>query len=225
MKKRKNYSINQNEAASYLRRQKGFTLIELLISMVVGLVVIAAIYGIYTTQNKELSRQEQIAEMQQNARIAIYMISNELVMAGYGPQTLRRCVGSVSATNAPCVGITAANANSVSFTTDLNGNGVTTADTSNPNENITYDIYTEDGIPSLSRISNGVRQSVVDNITSLTFTYLTSAGATTSNLAQISKIQISLIARTQKIDPQAGDYHYFTLTSDVAPRNLGKTGF
>jgi prepilin-type N-terminal cleavage/methylation domain-containing protein len=46
------------------RRRKGacgFTLVELLIAMAVGLIVLAAIYGVFTLQNKELKTQEQIA--------------------------------------------------------------------------------------------------------------------------------------------------------------------
>ncbi len=125
-------------------RRSGFTMIELLIAMAVGLVLLAAVYSVFLVQNKELRNQEQITEMQQNARMAMEMISRDLMMAGFGGYNataiLPRCTGTTTATNAPCVGITAANANSISFTMDVTdnaGTGGPDGDRDDANENIT----------------------------------------------------------------------------------------
>ena len=67
---------------------RGFTLIELMIAMAVGLVLLGAMYGVFTMHNKTFGNQEQIAEMQQNARAAMDMMTRELRMAGFGDPDL-----------------------------------------------------------------------------------------------------------------------------------------
>jgi len=213
----------------------GFTLIELLIAMAVGMVVLSAVYAVFTLQNKLLANQEQLTELHQNARIGMDIMVREICMAGYNqtssscssPVTaVYRCTGVTTATNTPCVGITNAGANAISFVTDVNANCDTTAGSSNPNENITYDVYSSSGVPSLGRTSNGSRQPVVENVDSLTFTYYDSSGVT-ANLANIRKIKIIITTRTAKEDPSythptSGDhYRRYTLESFVIPRNLG----
>lgn len=218
-----------------LSHPSGFTLIELMIAMVMGLVLLAALYSFFIFQNKELKKQEQITEMQQNARMAMDMISRDLAMAGFGGYNataiLPRCTGTTTAANAPCVGITAANANSISFTMDVNDDastGVPDGDRDDANENITYDVYTSGGVSTLGRKSStsSVKQPVLSYVSSLSFTYLPATGTTaTTNLADIRRVQISITTRTANVDPSTGNYLYFTLTSTVAPRNLQLPGF
>lgn len=222
----KHFMIRTDKAEIFncKNQPKGFTLIELMIAMAVGLVVLSAVYAVFTVQNKQLNKQEQIALMQQNARMAMDMMTREIMMAGYGATSaLPRCSGTTTATNMPCVGITAGNANSISFSADLDGDEDLTADSSNPNENITYDIYTSSGILALGRVTNGTRAPVVENISALTFAYRDAAGVGTTNLLLIRTIQISITAQTADIDPDLGAVRTFTLTSNVTPRNLGMT--
>lgn len=204
-------------------------MIELLIAMAMGLILLAAVYSVFLVQNKELRNQEQITEMQQNARMAMEMISRDLMMAGFGfnaTTILPRCTGTTTATNAPCVGITAANANSISFTMDVTdnaGTGGPDGDRDDANENITYDVYTSGGVPALGRKSStsASKMPVVENVSALSFTYLPATGTTaTTNLADVRRIQISITTRTANVDPSTGNYRYFTLTSIVTPRNL-----
>jgi prepilin-type N-terminal cleavage/methylation domain-containing protein len=63
--------------------RNGFTLVELLISTAVGLVLLTAGYGVFTIQNKRYSIEEQIVEMQQNARAVTDIMAREIRMAGY----------------------------------------------------------------------------------------------------------------------------------------------
>ncbi|MDD2317834.1 MAG: prepilin-type N-terminal cleavage/methylation domain-containing protein [Desulfobacterales bacterium] len=208
---------------------KGFTLIELMIGMAVGLVLLAAVYSVFLVQNKELRNQEQITEMQQNARMAMEMMSRDLMMAGYGPSTLTRCTGTTPTTkpaSSPysCLGIVVANINFVSLSADLNGNGVLT----DAGENLTYDRYespTGSGNYALGRTSNGTKNPVVDNVSALTFTYYKADGTVTDDLSLIRNIKISITTRTANVDPSTGNYREFTLTSTVTPRNLMLSGF
>lgn len=219
-----------------LKGKAGFSVPEFLIAMLVGLVVLGAVYSLFTMQNKQFSNQEQMIEMQQNARIAMAIMIREISMAGYNqtssscpsPVTaVPRCTGTTTATNTPCVGITYAGANTISFVTDLNANCDTTAGTANPDENITFDLYSPSGVPTLGRTSNGVKQPVVEYVDALSFTYYDGSGNVTTNVANIRRIKISITIRTAKTDPNYihptynDHYRRYQLESFVVPRNLG----
>ncbi len=202
--------------------EQGFTLIELLLAMLIGLVVLISTYGLFTFQSRHFSMQEQKAEMLQNARAGLDLMTREILMAGYNPNTtggLLPCTGTNNATNTPCVGITSAAASTLSFSSDLDGDGSLTADSTNPNENITFDVYTSGGKPSLGRTSNGSKQPVVENISALSFTYLDANNSATTNLALVKKIRVSITAQTAK--PNVNQtYPTIVLSSDIVPRNL-----
>ena len=234
-----------------MKKNHGFTLIELLIAMAVGLVVLGAVYSVFIVQNKELNKQEQIAVMQQNARMAMEMMTKEIMMAGYGPSGATRCTGtntSEPSTTPYCLGIAASGGNTVSFSY-YNNNTPPTQD------NITYSLYTPTGgVQTLGRKINGSLQPAVEYVSALNFTYLDEAGATTTNLKSseprgnnsctgsgapyscctgsnagtcngIRTIQITITTQTANIDPDLGTVRTHTLTSYVTPRNLGLTGY
>jgi len=195
------------ERDSTRRRNPGFTLVEVLISLVIGMVVLAALYAVFTIQNKNFAKQEQIGEMQQIARTAMDSMAREITMAGYDPNQ----------TTPANAGITAASATSLSFTSDLNGNG----DTADANESVAYAF---DGANyRITRNTGGGGQPFAENIQGLTFTYYDAAGAVTATAADIRRIQIGITARTAKPDPAYlanNGYRTYTLTSFVTPRNL-----
>ena len=216
------------------KRVQGFSLIELLIAMSVGLVVLISAYNLFTTQSTHFSMQEQRAEMLQNARAGLDLMTREIRMAGYNPMgspdpcispDICSCKGTNNATNTPCVGITSAAAATLSFSSDLDGSGTLTPDGTNPNENenITFDVYSSEasgGKPCLGRKSNnGSKQPVVENISALSFTYLDANNNVTTNLALVQKIRVSITAQTAKPDVNQ-TYPTITLSSDIVPRNL-----
>jgi prepilin-type N-terminal cleavage/methylation domain-containing protein len=65
--------------------EKGFTLVEFLVAIGISAIVLAAIYSVYYAQQKSYVVQEQVAEMQQNLRAAMYIMAREIRMAGYDP--------------------------------------------------------------------------------------------------------------------------------------------
>src|SRR5262249_61745531 len=68
-----------------LRNITGFTLTELMVAMAIGMVVLSAVTTTFMAQARFYNAQEQINEMQQNARGALDVITRELKMAGYKP--------------------------------------------------------------------------------------------------------------------------------------------
>jgi len=62
----------------------GFTLVELMVSMAVGLIVLAAIAGLFKTGMQSTLTVTQRAETQQNMRAAIDLMVKDITMAGAG---------------------------------------------------------------------------------------------------------------------------------------------
>jgi len=187
---------------SLSNRQPGFTIIELLAGIVLSAILLAGLYSVFFSQQTAFSAQEQVAEMNQNIRAALDLMTREIRLAGYKTST------------STFSGIATATSNSLRILADLNQDG----DTADDNEDITYTYNA--GTMQICR--NGVSLPVADNITSLAFQYTLKNGTVTSapaNPADIRKITISIAARTTHPD-RDGTFRTITLTSDITPRNL-----
>ena len=201
-------------------RTSGFTLVEVLIAMSISLVVIMSLYSAFTLQYKNINVQEQVAEMQQSARVAMDRMIQDIRMAGYNP---------TRALSSPAIGIINAAADSIQFTLDVTnaaGTGIPEGDTQDMNENITFGIFTSGDIQRLGRkaIAGGNYQTMAEHVQSILLTYYDRNGniltAPVSAPSEIRRIKVSLTVRTAKQDPNYG-YRTFTLESFVTPRNVG----
>lgn len=65
-----------------LRNELGFSLLEILIAMFLSAVVLTVIFRVFITQHQNWSIQEQVTDMQQNARAAIDELGRQIRMAG-----------------------------------------------------------------------------------------------------------------------------------------------
>lgn len=199
-------------APGFPGRAAGFSLVELLIAMTVGLVVLGAMYSVFTIQNKTFGNQEQIVEMQQNARAATDMISREIRMAGYDPAD----VNTDSDTSNNFSGVTV-NASQLQIQADLDGSGaIITAS----QENIIYAFDAAN--KKITRNIGAGAQSFAENIDSFSFEYLDSNGNVTAVSANVRQIRITITGRTAKPDPAYtanGGYRTYALTSVIALRN------
>ena len=190
-----------------------------MIAMTIGLIILAALSSTFLMQRKIYVVQEQIVEMVQTARAAMDMMTREIRMAGYDPSGL---VGA---------GIVSATSNSINFTLDITddaGTGPPDGDTGDSNENITYSLYTADGVQKLGRISRVTadNQPVAEHVQSLEFQYWDEDGAlllTPVSAADVRRIKVTIEVRTAKPDSDYtpnGGYRTYTLTSFITPRNL-----
>ena len=186
-------------------RTNGFSLVELLIAMAISLVVLGAMYSVFTIQNKTFGKQEQIVEMQQNARAAMDMMSREIRMAGYNP---------TEASNFSGVTV---NASQLQIQADLDGSGSIDASSQ---ENIVYAFDAAN--KKITRNIGAGAQSFAENIDSFSFDYLDGSGNVTAISADVRQIRITITGRTAKPDPgytANGGYRTYALTSVVALRN------
>ena len=68
-------------------RMQGLSLIEVMISLVIGLVVVGAVMVTYLGSGKSGQQQAAYSEMNENAQIALGIMSRDLLLAGYAKPT------------------------------------------------------------------------------------------------------------------------------------------
>jgi len=67
--------------------ERGMSIIELLIATILSLIVLSAALEFYVSQHKNWLMQNEVAEVQQNARVCVDEIASSLRMAGFGLPT------------------------------------------------------------------------------------------------------------------------------------------
>ncbi len=184
-------------------RMHGFSVAELLVAMAIGLVAMGAAYNVFTIHNKSLNDQEQVVEMQQNVRAAMDMICRDVRMAGYNPA------------RSAFAGLTV-DASQLEIKADLDGNTFISA-----SEDV---IYAYDATNMrINRTTAGNTEPLAENIESLTFQYLDSAGNVTTSSADVRMIRVTIRGRTARpapLDHLNNGYRTYTLTTNIIPRNL-----
>ena len=67
-----------------IHNQVGLTLVELLVAMVIGMIVSAGAYSVFFSTTRTARKQEQVSEIQQNLRVAMERITQDIRQAGFG---------------------------------------------------------------------------------------------------------------------------------------------
>jgi len=236
---------------SVTHNQKGLTLVELMVAMAIASVLIAGIYTFYQNQLKSHVTQQEMIDMQQDARAAMYMMTREIRMAGYDPQN------NTGAT------IRTANVAQIAFDIDDNGDSVIDANS----ERFYYGLSNDadgDGLADATpcNLARGTWDIALNpvglnpvalNIDALNFVYLDNAGNTLNddgsgnviaNMPAIRSVQITLVARsgdevpvlmrkrtdstiyrnqqgTEILPAQNDNFRRIRLTTEVKVRNMG----
>lgn len=182
----------------------GFTLVEIMVALALAGIVMASIYTAFLSQQRSYLAQEQVSVMQQNIRAGLNIMTQEIRMAGFDP------TGNADAT------ISAATAGSITFSMDLNED----EDTVDSGENITYSLYTTDGVQKIGRKNPINNQAVAENIDQLEFYYTLADGTKTTTpsateFAKIKSVQISILAKAGRLDPNFTNSATYTTASGV----------
>jgi len=65
--------------------QRGLTLIEMMVSMTLGLIVVGGVLGIFAANSETRRQMDDLSRIQENARVAIQLISRSMREAGGNP--------------------------------------------------------------------------------------------------------------------------------------------
>ncbi len=209
--------------------ERGFTLVELMVTLFLSTIITIILYYAYQNQQKIYKSQESVVDMQQNARAALFLISEEMRMAGYDP---------LGIANASIVD-TDDNPTSIRFTQDLNEDG----DDDDANEDITIFLDNTDDLgdtpgdnctlanPCIRRDFDGpggnAAQPFMNNIDFFELVYTLDSGLITrdpadSALNEIKTIQINILIRSSIQEP---DLDTTLIDFDVPPTQLFESRF
>lgn len=67
----------------HAKHQAGLTLVEVLVAVTLGLIVLAALIGVFIANSQNYRQNDAVVAMQDNARFALDLLSRDLAMAGY----------------------------------------------------------------------------------------------------------------------------------------------
>ncbi len=229
-----------------MKQQKGFTLVEILISIVVGMVILLAVYAAVVTGQRSTAGIERKVIVGQDARAALELMSIEIQMASFNPTMTSGlwrdpgACGSAAATPAN-MGIQAASATSISVEMDVDESRAITDAT---NEVITY-AYVADAVNGghitrstncgspqafLGDASGNPRAVRVINSTPPpgsvavpVFRYFNGQGTELTSfpgdIPNIARIEITLWVETEDVDPNTQQRRRFIYSTSVIPRN------
>ena len=197
-------------------RASGFTLMELLVAMSIGLVVLGAVAKTFTVQSRQNTAEEQISQMQQNARAALDLMVREIQMAKYDPAGTAFPAGTYGVTYS---------ASQLEIKADVFDENGTISTSSGSVEDI---IYARDAASNYitRKLGSGSAEIVADNITDFTFNYYDANGSavtSSANSGNIRKVTISITARTAKPDPSFATnsgYRTYQISADITPPNM-----
>jgi len=171
----------------------GFTIIEMLVAMALVGIVMGAIYGVFASSNRSYHTQDSVADAQQNVRAGIDFMVRDLRMAGLDPL------------DKAGAGIETAAGSNLRFTADLDMDGII----DNPDASDGIDeadlervAYEYDGANLLERVlykADGTeedRQTLVDNVSALQFTYPDAASVVISMTVRGTDAHGQIFTRT-----------------------------
>jgi type II secretory pathway pseudopilin PulG len=83
------------------RRQGGFSLVELMVAMMATLIVSGAIFGLLAGGNNVFRREPELSDRQENIRVAMNMITRDVVTAGGGMNSFVQAFTNTDAGGTP----------------------------------------------------------------------------------------------------------------------------
>ena len=191
-------------------------MVELLLALAASMIILAAIYSVFSFTNKNCTTQNVAANVQQSLRAAIGLMARDIRLAGLDP------------IDTDSFGIEHAAQTKIRFTQDSidavidDFNGI--VDEANL-EQVTYELQGNQIIQTLyETVSTSSPNSAVliSNVEDLNFTYLDADGNDLGNpVADLDRIRTVRISITVEEPAGRDDPVRRTLTRQVECRNLG----
>lgn len=168
---------------SSLKQSAGFTVAELILALGMMTIVMTAMISLATSLNRTYTTQTAVAGVQHVTRAGLDIMVRNIRMAGFNP-----C-------NVESVGIVEASANAFRFSYDLNGSGSIEPNVKlgkEPPEDIKYLRNAKNQLIRQIDGRSNSNQSLVDNVSGLTFRYLDKNNNETADVDDIRVVEVSL---------------------------------
>ncbi len=201
-------NLNKSQP-SLLKDSSGFTVAELILALGMMMIVMTAMISLATSLNRTYMTQTAVAGVQHVTRAGLDIMVRNIRMAGFNPH------------NVESVGIVEASANAFRFSYDLNGSGSIEPKVElgkEPPEDIKYLRNANNQLIRQIDGRSNSNQSLVDNVSGLTFKYLDKNNSETADIDDIRVVEVSL---TVKEPSGRGRPVSRTYQTRVICRNLG----
>lgn len=189
-------------------KSAGFTLVEVLMCIAILSILFGTIYRTFDTFNRSYTKENVKAGVQQKTRVGIDLMARDIRLAGLNP------LGSANA------GFNAdpakTNTNSIQFSADLNYDG----DVEDPFEDIRYALNGDKLEQTIDLDSGMVNDTLMENVTGLTFTYLDETDTVLAEPIPVDDIRTVLISLTVVRTAGREGLISRTYTTRVRCRNL-----
>jgi prepilin-type N-terminal cleavage/methylation domain-containing protein len=162
--------------------KKGFTLVELIVSILILGMILTMVYRVFFYQEFSLRRQREWSEMNTIQRKASTYISKELRNIGYTDKT--NLMGATKA-----FGILSGGVDNIRYTHDIDGANLGIVDPEDTHSiKLSGDTLYIDGFFAL------------DNVVSLSFTYVDTTGDTIINIQEVDEDGNWILSGSEPID-------------------------
>jgi Tfp pilus assembly protein PilW len=211
------------------QRERGTTLIEQMVALLLGSVMVMALYGFYRAQLFQTLSQETKTAALQDVRGALDIMVRDLRNAGsWGNGSTPLESGTVDDpeqdADGVCNRVYAANASMIHVQMDLNGNG--NCSDAEPKENIRYELTGPTSTCPGAKIIRRNGDCLVANVNTPTagklFSYFDGSGADLGeapSLAVIKRVRIAFTVQIKNPDPKVGGSITSDLSTSVELRN------
>ena len=211
------------------KRQHGTTLIEQMVALLLGSVMVMALYGFYRVQLFQILSQETKTATLQDARGALDIMVRDLKNAGsWGNGSAPLETGAIDDperdADGVCNRIYAATASMIHVQMDLNGNG--NCSDAEPKENVRYELTGPTSTCPGAKIIRRNGDCLVANVNTPTigklFSYFDGSGADlgeSPTLEVIKRIRIAFTVQMKNPDPKVGGSITSDLSTSVELRN------
>jgi type IV pilus assembly protein PilW len=150
-------------------RSRGFTLVEILIALVIGLFLMGALLTIVQANRTAFGNQNQLAQLQDNERMAMTMMTDVIQSAGYFPQPWANTLALSLTANGP-------------FAVGQSVYGVHAAGAPGDSISIRYMTTGQDGVLNCSGQPNNAAPGTNNTLYVNTFQVMIPPGSTISQL-------------------------------------------
>jgi Tfp pilus assembly protein PilW len=205
-----------------------------MVGMLLSLIFLAALYGFYKVQARNLKVQENRQETMEHARGVLDLMAREIRNAGYNPTRATAGTNCAGTPTSGTPGVVSASSTSFKFTYDYRSSASATTPDGNCNntdEEITYDYQSPgpqncaSGTGDIVRTANGTSEPITDcNVTAFSYTYYAINSTTAMSpivAANIQRLKVSITFQSKNPDAEFGGQLTSIVFSNIELRNVG----